>query len=151
MKQLFIIIALFLVACGSDSKAPAKETSTAETAAGASLTQKQLLNGIGPIDSFTFEEFSADKATIGKETFELKCSACHKIEARHVGPALKDVTTRRTPEFILNMILNPEEMVKRHPEVQKLLGEYFIPMTFQNVSKKEAINILEYFRQIDSQ
>jgi len=44
------------------------------------------------------------------------------------------------------MILNPAEMIQKHPETKKLLAEYSVPMTFQNVTKDDARAILEYFR-----
>ncbi|MEO0169795.1 MAG: cytochrome c, partial [candidate division WOR-3 bacterium] len=86
-----------------------------------------------------------------EEIFKTKCSACHKLDERYVGPALKGVTKRRTPEWIMNMILNPEEMTKNDPIAKKLLEEYLTQMTFQNVSEDEARAILEYFRLVDSQ
>jgi hypothetical protein len=40
-------------------------------------------------------------------------------------------------------------MTTENAEAQKLLGEYMVQMTFQNVKETEAREILEYFRQID--
>jgi mono/diheme cytochrome c family protein len=106
--------------------------------------------GIGPISklelSGSIDSSMADK---GKQIFEMKCSACHKFEERVVGPALKDITKRRTPEWIMNMILNPVEMTQKDTVAQDLLAEYLTQMTFQNISETEAREILEYFRQID--
>ena len=68
------------------------------------------------------------------------------MDDRHTGPPLRDVTKRRTSAFILNQILNPEENVKRHPEGKKMLAEYYIYMTFQNVSVEDAYALLEYLR-----
>jgi len=59
--------------------------------------------GIGPIQS-KIELGALDNALAQKNE---KCAACHKIEERYVGPALKGVTTRRAPEWIMNMILDP--------------------------------------------
>ncbi len=148
IKNLLALLAitLLLSACGGN-KAPEPEVKT--TVDG--LTPEQLELGIGPITSLTLGPLDMDLAAKGKSTFEVKCSACHKIEERHVGPALKGVTQRRKPEYIMNMILNPEEMVQKHPEVKKLLAQYYIPMTFQNVSQDEARSILEYFRSVDEE
>jgi len=106
--------------------------------------------GVGPITTVELGPIDAAKAKAGATVFETKCSACHKFEERYVGPALKGVTQRRKPEWIMNMILNPEQMCREDPEARKLLGEYMVQMTFQNVSQDEARNILEYFRQMDS-
>lgn len=46
--------------------------------------------------------FEGLKAQDGATIFKQKCSACHKIgEGRFVGPDLKDVTTRRSEEWLL--------------------------------------------------
>jgi hypothetical protein len=71
------------------------------------------------------------------------------MDEKVVGPALGGVTKRRTPEWIMNMILNPEEMTKQDPTAQALLAEHLTQMTFQNVTEKEARAILEYFRKTD--
>jgi mono/diheme cytochrome c family protein len=86
----------------------------------------------------------------GKTVFDTKCSACHKWEERYVGPALDGVTQRRQPEWIMNMILNPEEMIKNDDQAKALFAQYLTPMTFQNVSKDEATAILTYFRSLDA-
>ncbi|MGB5394947.1 MAG: c-type cytochrome, partial [Lutimonas sp.] len=72
--------------------------------------------------------------------------ACHKIEKRFVGPGLKGITEKRTPEWIMNMILVPEKMVAENEEAKKLLAEYLSPMANQSLTEEEARAILEYFR-----
>jgi cytochrome c551/c552 len=64
----------------------------------------------------------ASLAEKGKAAFEQKCSACHRFEERFVGPPLKGVTTRRAPEWIMNMILNPVEMTQKDPAAKELLA-----------------------------
>lgn len=107
--------------------------------------------GIGPIQS-KIELGPIDDALAqkGEKLFNEKCTACHKIEERYVGPALKGITERRTPEWIMNMILNPMEMTQKDPQAKELLAEYLTQMTNQNVSQEDARAILEYFRKIDS-
>ncbi len=103
--------------------------------------------GVGPVTELKLGPLDENLAKKGKELFSAKCGACHKMEERFVGPALKDVTKRRQPEWILNMILNPVEMTQKDPEAMKLLEEFLTQMTFQNVTEEEAKNILEYFRR----
>ncbi len=148
IKTLLGILSVVILFAGC-SKEKVPEPKSSLTTSG--LTKEQLEKGIGPVKSVTLNPIDAGLAAKGKSVFELKCSACHKIDARLVGPPLKGVTERRKPEFIMNMILNPDEMVKKHPEVKKLLAEYYIPMTFQNVTREEARSVLEYFRSIDQQ
>ena len=113
----------------------------------AGLSEFQLKNGIGPITTeVSLGALDMALADQGQKVFEVKCLACHKLNERLVGPALRDVTKRRSPEYIMNMILNPAEMTQKHPEAKKLVGEYFTFMTFQNVTPADARAILEYFR-----
>lgn len=105
--------------------------------------------GVGPVTTVSIG--SVDEALVkkGKEIFEGKCSACHKFDSKYVGPALGGVTTRRTPEWIMNMILNPVEMTQKDPIAQKLLEEHLTQMTFQDLKEDEARAVLEYFRSLD--
>ena len=107
--------------------------------------------GIGPIKKVDIPP-TIDEVLVqtGKATFEAKCVSCHKFDEKLVGPPLKGVTKRRKPEWIMNMMLNPEKMTKENIEAQKLLAQYLTQMTFQNVTEQEARAIYEYFRSVDS-
>lgn len=106
--------------------------------------------GVGPIKELKLEEkVDGKRAASGRKVFETKCSACHKLDERYVGPALRGLTQRRSPEWIMNMILNPAEMLQKDAIAQELLGEYLTQMTFQNVSQDETRSLLEYFRESD--
>jgi len=102
--------------------------------------------GIGPIKELELGEIDPDLTKMGEELFIIKCSACHKMNKRFVGPALAGVTERRSPEWIMNMILNPDQMVKENPAAKQLLMEYLSPMANQSLTEDEARAILEYFR-----
>jgi mono/diheme cytochrome c family protein len=118
-------------------------------AAAVALAEAPSDKGVGPIKEVKLGPIDPAMAKAGAALFEQKCSACHKFDERYVGPALKGVTQRRTPEYIMNMILDPQKMTTENAEAQKLLGEYMVQMTFQNVKESEAREILEYFRQVD--
>lgn len=145
LKVFVLALGVALVSgCGSDGK---KEEKTKP------VEEKKVVEvgpmedkGIGPVTSITLAEIDESMAAEGKEVFKLKCSACHKISKRFVGPALAGVTERRTPEWIMNMILNPEVMVAENPIAKELLATYLSPMANQNLTEKEARLILEYFR-----
>ena len=111
----------------------------------------QVDKGVGPVSSVTLGTLDTQKAAAGQQLFQAKCSACHKLDEKYVGPALKGVTQRRAPEWIMNMILNPQEMTEKNPTAKELLATHFTQMPFQNVTQDEARSILEYFRQNDSQ
>jgi cytochrome c2 len=146
------IVALFVWACGGGEKnEPSSGTSAKEKLAQRfGLTAFEYENGIGPIkEKIELGAIDMIKAKRGEKIFTEKCTQCHKLDERYTGPALRDVTSRKTPEFILNQILNPEEMTKRHPEVKKMLAQYATQMTFQNVSEDDAKAILEYLRSVN--
>ncbi len=46
------------------------------------------------------------------------------------------------------MIMNPDEMTKKHPTGKKLLGEYLAPMTNMNLTIDQSLEVLEYLRVI---
>jgi mono/diheme cytochrome c family protein len=106
--------------------------------------------GIGPITSVQLGPIDSALAAKGKQIFQSKCSACHKPEERYVGPALKGVTQRRTPEWIMNMILNPQEMLQKDPTAIQLLEEYMAQMASVDITKDDARAVLEHFRNYDN-
>ncbi len=154
IRALALVAAATVSTCGgadnSDgngaSSAPPAASTAGSSNASAPLTDVELEQGIGPIRDMTLGSIDPALAAEGEAAFTLKCSACHKLDQRYVAPPLGDVLERRRPEFVMNMILNATEMVQRHPEVQKLLAEYFTPMTIQVTEEAEARAILEYLR-----
>lgn len=139
-----ILLALLLTGCGGDS---GNEQANSQPAQPQGLSEWQLEHGIGPITSnITLEAVNTELAQQGQALFDVKCAPCHKIDERYIGPPLGGVVKRRTPEFIMNMMLNPDEMVKKHPEAQKLLAKYLAPMTYQNVTETDARALLEFLR-----
>ncbi|MBN8675536.1 MAG: cytochrome c [Chitinophagales bacterium] len=88
----------------------------------------------------------------GKATYELKCQSCHKLtEEKLVGPGWKDVTKRRQPAWIMNMITNVDMMLEKDPEAQKLLELCLVRMPNQNITADEARKVLEFMRSNDGE
>lgn len=148
----FPVLALSLaagaaLACGGE-KAATPETPAPPAEAAGGLTAFQTEHGIGPITEPVTLPSQADPAmaSAGKSAFDTKCAACHAMGERLVGPPLGEVTARRTPAFVLNMILNPQEMVERHPVGKQLLAEYTAYMPNLGLTEGEARQILEYLR-----
>ncbi len=106
--------------------------------------------GVGPVKSVTLgEEIDQTLVSKGKLIYEEKCIACHKIDKRFVGPAPKGIFERRTPEWVMNMMIDPEKMVKEDPiAIQLFIDFNRSPMTNQDISEEDARAILEYFRTI---
>ena len=141
---------LVLAACGGDAPpadAPATASGGAAAAAtGSDLTPVEIEQGIGPIRDLQLGDVDDALAKQGEAAFVTKCSACHKLEERYVGPELGQVLSRRRPEFVMNQILNANEMVQRHPAIKELLAQYYTPMPVQVTDQAEARAILEYLR-----
>lgn len=91
-----------------------------------------------------------DWVAAGKNIYELKCQPCHKLnEEKLVGPGWKDVTKRRTPVWIMNMVTNTEYMLDKDPEAQKLLELCMVRMPNQNLTLDDARHVLEFQRSND--
>jgi len=164
MKKINISIALFatlfFASCGGDNgSTPAEENSTSHEAVEkvedkteekvedtATVATGELSKGVGPITSIELAEIDDALVETGKEIFKANCTSCHKMKKRFVGPALDGVIDRRSPEWIMNMILNPEEMVEKDETAKALLMEYSAPMANQSLTEDQARAILEFFR-----
>ncbi len=138
-----------VVGCGGEDRPQGEPRGEAS---GPTLTDFELEHGIGPVTSVVeLGPLDNVKASRGQELFEFNCEACHLLDERFVGPPLGRVLEHRSPAFVMNMILNPEQMVREHPEGQKLLAEYPLVMPYQNITEDEARAIVEYLRTLMEQ
>ncbi len=151
-----VVLLVFLFACGGGGKSDADKLrekyavkAEPKTLAEAEANYKDY-KGVGPVTSVEIPvEIDQAMATKGQEVFEAKCTACHKTNKRFVGPSPQGIMDRRTPEWTMNMILNPEEMVSKDPLAKLLLMEFNgSPMANQNLTQDEARAVLEYFRTL---
>jgi len=106
-------------------------------------------NGVGPVSQLSLGAINQDWVAEGADLFKAKCSSCHKPTKKYVGPAPSGILSRRNPEWIMNMILDPEGMVKEDPVAKELLTRYLAPMANQNLTEDEARKVLEYFRTLE--
>jgi mono/diheme cytochrome c family protein len=147
LKSLVLICTLSalsaVAACKSDNNGDSPQPSSGGGTADSM--------GVGPITAKITVDAKVDAAMAakGKSLFESRCTACHKLDARYVGPALAGVTKRRRPEWIMNMILNPGEMTQKDETAEALLAEYLTQMANQNLTQDEARMVLEFFRRND--
>ncbi len=149
-----IFYALFaagtVFSCAPD-KPKTTENIPAQTQSAPEAVITDPTKGIGAVKSVTLHSpLEQDRIGRGLSIYEMKCSACHKLDdKRFVGPGWKDITKRRKPEWIMNMILNPTEMTQKDPTAKELLATHLTQMTNQNVTQEDARKLLEYLRKID--
>lgn len=149
---IFFAIVLFTFACGNSTSDDNTQNNGSEAEATERTTEPDP-KGVGPVENVVLNDpLDEEMVTAGKNTYELKCAACHKLsDQRVVGPGWAGITTRRTPEWIMNMTLNVEEMLEKDPEAQKMLKECLVRMPNQNLSTGEARDVLEFMFHNDAQ
>ena len=153
LSTLLVVGILILTSCAPDKpkENPASdaygETETADLPRKADDGK-----GIGQITEVTLNTpLEQERIGRGKAIYEMKCSACHRLdEQRVVGPGWKNVTTRRKPEWIMNLVTNVDVMLDKDPEAQKLLELCLTRMPNQNVSVGDARDLLEFMRENDA-
>lgn len=146
LRPAVVLLSLttLLAACGGSTPDAAPP---AASSAGSELTPFQLENGIGPVTApVELGAIDPAKVAAGKVTYEGKCMACHKMTERYVGPALGGVVGKRTAAYVMNMILNPEEMYTKHPVARQLLAEHMTQMPNLQVTLEQAREVVEYLR-----
>lgn len=106
--------------------------------------------GVGPFTSVGFdEEIDMELAKNGEAKFNLICTACHVIGQRMIGPDLTGIYERRSPEWVMNIIINPNGMLKEDPIAKALYKEYNNAiMLNQNLSEEETRALAEYLRTL---
>lgn len=147
---IMIAMGLFFAGCNNKDASgqdAGKPGSNAAQESGAKADPAQS-KGVGPIKSLSLAAVDDALAAKGEKAFSGTCSACHKMDQRYVGPALAGVTKRRTPEWIMNMIMNPTEMTQKDETAKALLGEYMTQMSVM-ATEDDARALLEYFRKLD--
>lgn len=148
--SLLIVSLLFVKACGgAEEESSAAEETVQELFPDSGLTPFQQEHGIGPITERIEISNDIDQEMVlrGRMIYEQKCEMCHQLDNRRIGPSLGDIVERRSPEFVMNFILNPGEMVRNHPVGQDLLAEHFTEMQYQDVTVEEARAIYEFLRE----
>jgi len=157
MKKLVSIIFLgaILIACGPEKP---KEKTDGEDShdipeANAVAENANEGKGFGQVKQVTLNTpLEGERIPRGKAIYEMKCQACHRLDdQRVVGPGWREVTKRRKPEWIMNMVTNVDVMLDKDAEAQKLLELCLTRMPNQNVSVGDARDVLEFMRQNDGE
>lgn len=150
LAVIALALPAFAAGCGGEDRpagAPGSGAPAEDPAPALSAFERE--HGIGPItEPVVLGPLDAEKVARGEELFQYNCEACHMLDERFVGPELGQVLDRRTPAFVMNFILNPEQMVREHPVGQELLAEFPLVMPYQNISEDGARAIVEYLRTV---
>ncbi|MGD2004536.1 MAG: cytochrome c [Flavobacteriaceae bacterium] len=158
-KGIAVFVLGLLISCGDSPKEKKgfeynrtqKEEKKTSGAKSSDAVPVDLENkGVGPITEMEWpENIDATLAATGETYFKQKCTACHMPNRKLIGPAMQGVFERRSPEWVMNMLLNPTEMLKQDPIAKALLVAYNnVMMINQNLSQEEARAITEYLRTL---
>jgi len=150
---ILLTLAFIATSCGGGSTENAEKETVAEPAKIISLEDAEkdwkTNYGVGPVKSLELPaEIDQAMADAGQVVYEAKCTACHKIEKKFIGPSPKGILDRRTPAWVMNMILDPEGMVATDPIARGLLMKFSAPMANQSLTEEEARSVVEYFRTL---
>jgi cytochrome c2 len=88
-----------------------------------------------------------DNIKKGKALFNTNCAACHKINKRAVGPALKGVSDKYEKEWLYTWIKNSTAMVKSGDARAVAIYEEYngsVMTSFPQLSNEDIDNILAY-------
>jgi mono/diheme cytochrome c family protein len=99
--------------------------------------------------TFSFQIFAQDVAA-GKALFNANCAACHKLDAKMTGPALRGVGDKYEIEWLQKWIRNSADLIKSGDErANKIFNEYSkSPMTaFPQLSDDDIANMIAYTMQ----
>lgn len=131
LMKLYLSLALMLtlsITLFAQSATPAAVSATVETAAVPVATQ-----GGDPVK--------------GKDIFNANCAACHKLDAKATGPALRGVSAKHDMAWIYKWVHNSSDLIKSGDAVAVKLFEdnNKVPMTpFPQLSEADIDNIIAY-------
>ena len=159
MKNIFLLLAISIfISCGSKEEKKKgfeynrtqKEVNKSTTVGGSEVPVDLSNKGIGPIEAVDFSNpIDLEMVTLGENAFKQKCMACHMANRKLIGPAMSGIYERRSPEWVINLLLNPTQMLKEDPVANALLKEYNnVMMLNQNLTQDEARAIAEYLRTL---
>jgi mono/diheme cytochrome c family protein len=93
-------------------------------------------------------------AKAGEALFKTNCAACHKLDAKATGPALRGVADKHDKEWFYKWIHNSSEVIKSgDPYAVALFNEFnkSVMTAFPQLSTADIDNILAYTSQPKSE
>jgi hypothetical protein len=130
IKNIYwIIILITIIRCANDSR-----------------TVSTNPKGIGPIDQLELATINDSLMQVGKQLFNNKCTQCHTMEFKNTGPDISDILAYRKPEWVMNFLLNKEEMLLMDSLTIFTRNKYEENCASTIIQEHEAREILEYLR-----
>jgi cytochrome c551/c552 len=121
-----------------------------------------LLSAFLPVVSYAYTPASLDGSNAdhkaryeeGKKLFKANCAACHAVDRKMTGPALKNVWERwESQEKIISWTRNSQALIASGDAyANQLFNEWnkSVMSAFPQLSDDQIINILEYYVQGES-
>src|ERR1700712_103323 len=118
-----------------------------------SLILKQFSRSVLLVAGFAicgFSTYAQGDAAKGEALFKAKCTACHKLDQRVIGPALGPQLESETDDaYLTKWIQNNQALIAaKNPKAVKIYNEYNqAAMTvFGDLSDGDVANIISYVR-----
>jgi len=151
MKKLSLLyllaLSMVIYACGSGGSSSEAEEEPQELPE--SIKEGR---GIGQVESVELTDpLDEEMIARGAEFFRTQCRDCHKLDNKEIiGPGFENITNKRRPEWIMNMITDTNLMLELDPTAQALLGlAERRAMPHQALSVEDARDFLEFLRKND--
>lgn len=90
----------------------------------------------------------------GKELFNANCAACHKLDAKSTGPALRGVASKHEMAWIYKWVHNSSEVIKSGDAVAVKLFEEnnkSVMTSFPQLSTGDIDNIIAYTSEVKAE
>ena len=153
MKKLFVILVIlflgiFIAACNNNDTS---SSATSDQFDSTAIAKYDPHRGEGKFNKIELgAALDPAMASNGERVYGVKCSGCHKVtEEKLVGPGWKGVTSRHSPEWIMNFVTNTDEMLNKDPKAQAQLEICLVRMPNQNLTDGDARSLLEFMRKND--
>ena len=96
----------------------------------------------------------AGDAAAGKALFNSNCAACHKLDGKSTGPALRGVVNKHSKSWLYEWVRNSSAMIKSgDPEAVKVFEENNkqVMTAFPQLSNADIDNILAYTSEVKAE
>ncbi len=158
LQILLVFTAFFIYRCGTNKQPGNENNVQGPDSSGTKHKYDTVLmmaginsKGVGRFDNIKLTHpLDEQMVTSGKRIYETKCFACHKLTTELlVGPGWSGVTSRRTPEWIMNWVTNTKVMLDKDQAAQADMAVCLIRMPNQDLTDQQARDVLEFMRKND--